>query len=399
MGFSTAGTNEFANAATVGRLAGDPLGTMQSPALYTASTTAYNPPGDPGGASGRRWGDYSYTSLDPNDDMTMWTIQEFCNATNSYGVRVVKLIAPPPATPSSSSPSTVPAGQASVNVTITGTSTSGSGFFDPGTGFPNRITAAVSGGVTVNSVTFVNPMTVTLNLSTVGAVTGMQNVTITNPDGQSATGTGILSVTAGAVSSTAVSTSQTPTVFGQSVTFTATVTGGSGTPTGTVQFKDGTVNLGLPVPLNASGAAMLSTSALAVGSHSITGVYSGNATYLGSTSPTVTQVVNQASTSTALSSAPNPSELGRTTVFTATVSATPPGGGTPDGSVQFFDGTNSLGTTSLSGGTASLSISTLTQGNHNITAVYSGSGSYSPSTSPVLVQTVLKKRRGQLVSQ
>ncbi len=51
-------------------------------------------PGDPGGPEGRRWGDYSYTSLDPIDDMTMWTIEEFCDATDSWGVRVVKPIRP-----------------------------------------------------------------------------------------------------------------------------------------------------------------------------------------------------------------------------------------------------------------------------------------------------------------
>src|SRR5437764_14963217 len=93
LGFSTAGTSEYANAATVGRLSGDALGTTGTPELYTNSSTAHNAPYS-------RWGDYSMTSLDPLDDMTMWTVQEFCDATNSYGVRVVKLLAPPPATPS-----------------------------------------------------------------------------------------------------------------------------------------------------------------------------------------------------------------------------------------------------------------------------------------------------------
>src|SRR5258706_10357259 len=44
MGFSVAGANEHINAATAGRLASDPLGAMQTPVLYTASSTAYNPP-------------------------------------------------------------------------------------------------------------------------------------------------------------------------------------------------------------------------------------------------------------------------------------------------------------------------------------------------------------------
>src|SRR5204862_5245373 len=139
-GFSVAGTGFRVDAATNGRLVGDPLGTLGIPTFLTNSTSSYNPPGDTGGDGGRRWGDYSFTSLDPNDDMTMWTVQEYCNSTNNYGVRVTKLIAPPPAVPAGAS-SNVPLGQASTSVTITGISASGSGFFDPGSGFANRIHA------------------------------------------------------------------------------------------------------------------------------------------------------------------------------------------------------------------------------------------------------------------
>ena len=201
---SAAGTPFNINSATVGRLSGDPLGTMSgAPVLVTSSSTAYNPPSDPGGAAGRRWGDYSYVSLDPQDDMTMWQINQFCVATNKYGCNVTKLLAPPPATPASTTPSSTPAGQASVNVTITGTSVSGSGFYDPGANLPapalafNHISATVSGGVIVNSVTYTDPTHVTLNLNTVGVPTGLKNVTIINPDGQSLTGNNIIDITAG----------------------------------------------------------------------------------------------------------------------------------------------------------------------------------------------------------
>jgi Putative Ig domain. len=200
MGFSVAGANERINAGTVGRLANDALGTMRSPLLYTASSTAYNPPGDPGGTSGRRWGDYSYTCVDPSDDMTMWTIQQFCNAANSYGVQVVKLLAPGPATPSSCSPPSIATGAANVNVIVTGSTNGDTGFFDPGLGFSNRISANVSGaGVTVNSVIYTDPTHITLNVSVSGgASTGARNVTVTNPDGQSATSSsGILTITGG----------------------------------------------------------------------------------------------------------------------------------------------------------------------------------------------------------
>jgi hypothetical protein len=201
MGFSVAGANEHINAGTVGRLANDAPGAMRTPLLYTASATAYNPSGDPGGTGGRRWGDYSYTCLDPSDDMTMWTIQEFCNAANSYGVQVVKLLAPGPATPSSCSPPSVAIDTANANIIVTGTTNGDTGFFDPGPGFSNRISASVSGsGVTVNSVTYTDPTHVTLNVSVSGGATaGARNVTVTNPDGQSATSsTGILTIVSGA---------------------------------------------------------------------------------------------------------------------------------------------------------------------------------------------------------
>jgi hypothetical protein len=199
-GYSTAGTPFRIDAATNGRLRTDTLGTAQAVNIYTASSTAYNPPSDPGSTSGRRWGDYSFVSLDPQDDMTMWTIQEFCSSTNNYGVRVAKLAAPPPASPSSASPISVPPGSASTNVTITGLSVSGSEFYDPGANLAppalpfNHISATVSGGVIVNSVTYTDPTHVTLNLDTTAAPNGAKNVTITNPDGQSSTSTGVIFV-------------------------------------------------------------------------------------------------------------------------------------------------------------------------------------------------------------
>lgn len=198
-GFSHAGAAANANAAVSGRLAGDVLGATQAVQKYTNTATAYNPASDVGGTYGRRWGDYSYTSLDPLDDMSMWTIQEFCDATNSYGLRVAKLLAPLPATPSVLAD--INAGQASVAVTLTGVSTSGSGYYDPGANLPagpafTHLSASISNGSatgtppTVVSATYVNPTTVNLVLNA-SAATGnvgaeKYTLTITNPDGQTA---------------------------------------------------------------------------------------------------------------------------------------------------------------------------------------------------------------------
>src|SRR5260370_21023777 len=88
-----------------------------------------------------------------------------------------------------------------------------------------------------------------------------------------------------ASSATAV-TSNNPSSFGQTVTFTATVSAvmpGSGTPTGTVQFKDGINSLGSPVTLS-SGTATFMTSSLSIGTHNITAVYNGHTSFTSSTS-------------------------------------------------------------------------------------------------------------------
>lgn len=197
---STAGANEFAEIAAAGRFADDPLGTLRAPTVIQASSTPYNVND---GSNPHRWGDYSVVSIDPNDDMTFWTFQEYCDATNSWAVRVIQLKAPPPATPASCAPATVAAG-ATTNVTLTGIVTNGSGFFDPGPGYPNHISAAVNGGsVTVNTVTYNNPSNIVLNLTiAAAATTGSRTITVTNPDGQTATSaTGILTIVGGATNS------------------------------------------------------------------------------------------------------------------------------------------------------------------------------------------------------
>lgn len=181
-----------AEIAVAGRHNDDPLGMLQTPIIAEGTTFNYNAEGGV-----QRWGDYSSTSLDPVDGMTLWTAQEYCNATNSWATRIIQLIAPPPADPTSAVPSTLPVGASSENVVVTGTVVSGSGFFDPDVSYPNHISASVSGGdVTVNSVTFTDPTTITLNLTVSGAAAvGPRSITVTNPDGQSITSAnGIISI-------------------------------------------------------------------------------------------------------------------------------------------------------------------------------------------------------------
>ena len=192
---------------------------------------------------------------------------------------------------------------------------------------------------------------------------------------------------------TGLTSSVQPSVFGQPVTFTATVAAkspGAGTPTGTVTFKDGSSTLGTGT-LNSSGQAMFTTSTLAVGPHSITASYGGDATFSGSTSSPLTQTVKRARarTTTLVSSSANPSVSGQSVTFTATVTAKGSIGVTPSGTVTFEDGPTTLGSGTLnSSGQAMFTTSTLTVGSHSITASYGGDTTFKEGTSPKFTQTV-----------
>lgn len=195
VGYSVAGKKSYIKSAVSCRFSTDDEGAMRGRVIFGKSTSSYNPTSDVGSSyRGRRWGDYSYTSVDPCDDMTFWTVQEYCDRENSWGVRVAKLKAGPPTQIASLVPSIVNSGLSSVNVQINGSSSDGKGFFDPGVGFGCRLNVSFSGGVTVNSVQYIDPETIIINISTMGTPLGLKNVTVTNPDGQSVSMNGALSV-------------------------------------------------------------------------------------------------------------------------------------------------------------------------------------------------------------
>jgi hypothetical protein len=187
-----------------------------------------------------------------------------------------------------------------------------------------------------------------------------------------------------------------PANYGVNVTFTATVSGALGTPTGTVQFYDGVSPIGPVVPIS-SGIGSYSTSALIPAVHSITAVYSGDITYSTSTSNIVFETINKLNPTFGITSSVNPSTYGNNVIFFATASGTQ---GTPTGSVQFvIDGTNFGGTVTLVAGSAQTSSSTLTAGTHTIVANYSGDTIYnvaSASLSPI--QTVNKANTSSSIS-
>jgi hypothetical protein len=183
-----------------------------------------------------------------------------------------------------------------------------------------------------------------------------------------------------------LATSGSPSIYGQQVTFTATVnasTPGSGTPTGTVQLEYGNTVLGSG-SLSAGDQVMVSTSVLPVGTDTVSAVYSGDSHFRPHT-VTVTQVVQKAGTSTAVVPSANPAGPNAPVTFTITVASNT--SGTPTGSVTLFDGTTQLGGATLSGGTAGVSAQ-LAVGNHSITATYTGDSNFTGSTSPVVNEVI-----------
>ena len=199
IGFSAAGTSEYVNAGVVERFSSDGAGTMRAPQFYTASAAAYNPPGDPGSAArGRRWGGASSTALDGCDGSTIWSVQEFTNSANSYGLAVTRTVGAGVPTPVSVTPSVIPNGVASINLQVTASSSGGTAFFDSGAGYLCRMNAVIP-GVLVNSVTRTSATTATVNVSTVNAAPGLKAITIINPDSQAAASGPILRVRPGAM--------------------------------------------------------------------------------------------------------------------------------------------------------------------------------------------------------
>jgi sugar lactone lactonase YvrE len=197
---------------------------------------------------------------------------------------------------------------------------------------------------------------------------------------------------------TTVASSLNPSGFGQNVTFTVTVNAaaGTGSLTGTVSISDtfggNTATLASGLSPSASGGVTFSIPTLAVGQHSITAAYDNthDPAHMASTSsPALVETVLEG-TAVGLTSSANPSTAGQTVTFTATVTSLG-GGVNPTGTVTFFDGSTPLSTPTLNGNdVVTYTTSALTNGMHQISAVYNGSSSteVQGSTSPALNQDV-----------
>lgn len=260
---------------------------------------------------------------------------------------------------------------ATVQPAYGGTATGTMIFLDGATSIGTASLANNSAQISLNNLT-AGTHSITAKYSGDGNVTASNSSTLTETITQAAT-------------TTTVTSSLSPSVYGQSVTFTATIQPPAGTTaTGSVTFMDGTNSLGSATI--SSNSAQFIVPTLAVGTQSITAVYGGNANLSGSTSAVLSQVVNGASTATAVTSSSNPSIFGQSVTLSATIQTAY--GGNTTGTITFLDGTTSLGTSTVSSSAAQLSLSTLSPGSHSITAKYSGDTNFTASTSTAVTQTV-----------
>jgi hypothetical protein len=184
-------------------------------------------------------------------------------------------------------------------------------------------------------------------------------------------------------STTTVVSSPNPSVFGQPVTITATVTSGVGSPLpGPVVFTAGGTILGVRPAENAT----LQTKLLPGGLATITAQFGGNDRFSGS-SGSVAQTVNPVSTTTTLTSSKNPSPPGRTVTFTVNITRAD-GGWANSGTVTFMAGSTTLGTVTLDrAGIAKISTAALPVGSTVIQATYNGTATFG-SSSAAITQTV-----------
>ncbi len=186
--------------------------------------------------------------------------------------------------------------------------------------------------------------------------------------------------------STSLATSGSPTLVGQRVTLTASVTSGFGAiPDGElVTFYDRATALA-SVSLK-GGVATYTTASLSAGTHSLKAVFGGDEMFAASSGP-LTQVVNAYATSTTLASSLNPSIYGEAVTFTAKVTTTGPV--RPSGMVAFIWSGHMLGSATLNAsGVAMLSLPSINAAPYPLTAAYMGDANNQASGSAVLNQVV-----------
>jgi hypothetical protein len=191
--------------------------------------------------------------------------------------------------------------------------------------------------------------------------------------------TGSLTVSKGSAN-LALTSSHGSAVYGQPITFVATVTATGATPTGAVTFYSGSTPMGT-VTLHGSDTAMLTISRLAPGSHSISAAYSGDVDFVSATSRPTSESIAKASTRVVIiPRGGHHAGKAAPIALTAEILPVAPGAGTPTGVVTVMSGKNRLASQALRGGQATFALSSKSLSNKALTVVYSGDADFRSAT-------------------
>ena len=266
------------------------------------------------------------------------------------------------------------------SVTSSGIGATGSIQFEDYTSSPSVILGSCTISATLCSITLVSPLSVgTHKIKAEYSSDGNYAGSVSSELSQ---------VISAPLSDVAVVSSKSTIKFGETVTLTVNVSASGITATGTVQIKNGAVNLGAPITL-VDGSATLITSALPAGTHSLTAVYSGDANHAAATSPIMTQTV-QYLTTAAITVVPISSVFLEAVSITSAMSSAY---GTPTGLViieEEIDGSSDVivGSCTLSAGSCTFSTNNLSVGTHDLYLEYGGSGLFGSAFSSSVRLTV-----------
>jgi parallel beta-helix repeat protein len=223
------------------------------------------------------------------------------------------------------------------------------------------------------------------SLTTSSLTVGTHTITVTYPGDfnfDASTSAPLTQVVTGFPTSTTLSVSPNPAGAFAPIQLSSTVSSQFGKPTGSVSFTTGTTTLAT-VPLSGSGNASVTISTLGAGIYNIIATYSADTNFAASSSLVLIEKVIGADSTVTLTGSPNPATYGQTVIFKAIVRPVQ-GNAVPTGSVLFSDGGTTLASVQLDAtGAASLNNSTLSIGTHPITASYSGSGNFDPSSATI----------------
>jgi len=194
-----------------------------------------------------------------------------------------------------------------------------------------------------------------------------------------------VAVGGGRSTSTSLTASSTSMTAGESITFNASVTGpGHSTPSGTVKFTAGSINLGT-VATDSNGNASITTTSLTPGNYSVVAAFTGQQGSTSSESAPIALTISKIPTTLMLTPIPSTTGVGNPVTITALVQFVAGNSLFPSGTVTIKDGSTTLATLSVTDGAVSFTTSSLAAGMHPLTATYSGDANFSSATASASV--------------